>query len=130
MKLACSLFALVLTASLSGAAEPPKDASDLLSPIVSRHQVPGMAAVVIKGDVIIAQGAAGLRRIGSPEKITIKDKFHIGSDTKAITATLCAILVEKKTLAWNNTIADIPGLKNAVHPGFASATLEQMLTNS
>src|SRR6185436_20021490 len=46
----------------------------------------GMAAAVLRGERIIAQGVAGVRKRGTAERITLNDRFHLGSCTKAITA--------------------------------------------
>src|SRR5499427_10675590 len=60
----------------------------------------GMAAAVLRGERIVAQGAAGVRKRGSAERITLDDRFHLGSCTKAMTATLVAMLVEEGKLNW------------------------------
>ncbi|HMJ90598.1 MAG TPA: serine hydrolase domain-containing protein, partial [Candidatus Acidoferrum sp.] len=76
----------------------------LLEPIRSKANVPAMAAAVIRSNSIIAVGAVGVRKFGSPETVTIDDKFHIASCTKAMTATLAAIYVEQGKLSWTATI--------------------------
>src|SRR3974377_1728734 len=53
----------------------------------------GLAAAVLRGERIIAQGAAGVRKRGNAERITLGDRFTIGSCGKAMTATLVAMLV-------------------------------------
>src|ERR1044071_8169839 len=60
----------------------------------------GMAAAVLRGERIIAQGVAGVRKRGSAEHIALDDQFHLGSCTKAMTATLAAMLVEEGKLKW------------------------------
>src|SRR5882757_6083162 len=64
----------------------------------------GMVAAVLRGERIIAQGAAGVRRRGTAERITLEDRFHLGSCTKAMTATLVAILVEEGKLNWTTIL--------------------------
>jgi len=109
--------------------EKVRDVSSLLAPIVERHQMPGMAGAIVTGKGTLALGVTGVRRRGSDEKMTINDLYHLGSCTKAMTATLCAILVEKKKLSWNTTIARaFPKLKE-IHPDYRNVTLEQLLTN-
>ena len=46
---------------------------------------------------LIASGAVGTRRAGTNDPVTIDDRFHIGSDTKAMTALIAATLVEEGT---------------------------------
>jgi CubicO group peptidase (beta-lactamase class C family) len=47
-----------------------------------------------------------------------------------MTATLCGMLVEAKTLKWDTTIGDVfPKLKDKMKPAWANVTLEQLLTH-
>jgi CubicO group peptidase (beta-lactamase class C family) len=55
----------------------------------------GMAAAVLRGARIIAQGVAGVRQRGAAERITLDDRLLLASCTKAMTATLVAMLVEE-----------------------------------
>lgn len=111
-------------------AEERRDLSVILEPIVRQHDVPGMVAAVVKGDKIIAIGAAGVRRRGGNDKIQVTDQFHLGSCTKSMTATLCAMLVEEGKLSWETTISDVfPELKATMRPGWRTVTLRQLLTH-
>src|SRR5437870_5240416 len=65
-----------------------------------QHNIPAMAAIVLRADTVLARGIAGVRRAGIPGAVTIHDRFQLGSNTKAITATLVATLVEAGTLPW------------------------------
>lgn len=67
----------------------------------------GMGAAVLRGERIIAQGIAGVRKRGSAERITLDDRFHLGSCTKAMTATLVAMLVEEGRLNWTTTLGEL-----------------------
>ena len=72
----------------------------------------------------------GVRRYGSVPQIETDDTFHLGSLTKAMTATLLAILMkENAAVSWNSTLNDLlPDLGTAMHPKHRSTTL-QMLTS-
>src|SRR5689334_8723265 len=87
-------------------ADAPRDVSELLRAVIGRHDVPGMVAAVIEGDRVVATGAAGVRQRGGRDKVTVADKFHIGSCTKTMTATLCAMLVEEGKLKWDTTVGE------------------------
>jgi hypothetical protein len=51
--------------------------------------------------------------------------------TKAMTATLAAILVEDGLISWETTPVDVwPELTNAIHPAFRNVTLRQFLSHS
>ncbi|MBI1851207.1 MAG: beta-lactamase family protein [Planctomycetes bacterium] len=89
-----------------------------------------MVGAVVDGTGKTVLGATGVRRAGGNEKVTIDDRFHLGSCTKSMTATLCAMLVENKKLAWSTTIADVfPELGDTMNPAWRAVTLEQLLTH-
>lgn len=125
------IITLALLLPVTGQAAPPtKDLSPLLAPIVKKYDVPGMAAAVVHSGETVALGVAGVRTRGKPEKIAAADSFHIGSDTKAMTALLCGILVDEGKLKWQQTLGEtFPDLKKSMHPQYQSVTLEQLLTN-
>lgn len=105
-----------------------RDVSSQLVPVLAQHELPGMVAAVLHNDRTVALGAAGIRRRGSPEKIAISDQFHIGSCTKAMTATLCAMLVEEGKLSWQTTLGQVfPELVKRMAPGYREVTLKQLL---
>ena len=108
---------------------PPDDVSATLAEIVKRHELPGMAAVVMLDSRILAKGTAGVRRRGDNAPITINDRFHIGSQTKPMTATLCAALVDADKLDWDTTLAQaFPELCERMLPPFREITLKLLLT--
>jgi CubicO group peptidase (beta-lactamase class C family) len=124
-------FALLFLVPLPiQAAPPPKDISALLAPVIQKHDVPGMAAAVIHSGDMAACGVAGVRTRGKPNKIEVADRFHIGSDTKAMTAMLCGILVDEGKLRWDQTLSEtFPDLKKSMHPAYQAVTLEELLTH-
>ena len=82
--------------------------------------------------------AAGLRKNGSKQRVTIDDKVHLGSCTKAMTATLIARLIEQGALepeafkhgplTWDTTIKEgLPELFKTMDPIYADVTLRQLL---
>ena len=89
---------------LVGLAQPQSLDAEL-EDLCKKHAVPGMAAAVWHDGEVIAQGAGGMREAGSPERVTVFDKFNIGWCTKSITATLAAVLVERGVVRWNTTLA-------------------------
>ena len=109
---------------------PPKDVSPLLTPILQKHDIPGIAAAVIRSGETVAIGVAGVRTRGKVDKVATTDRFHIGSDTKAMTAMLCGILVDEGKLKWGQTLGEtFPELKQSMHAQYHAVTLEQLLTH-
>lgn len=102
-----------------------------LKPYLSKYELPAIAAAVVKDGKIIAAGAVGSRRAGANIPVTLNDRFHIGSDTKAMTALLAAMLVEEGKLRWNSTPGEVfPELAGKMDPGFRNITLEQLLSHT
>src|SRR5437899_4041090 len=90
----------------------------------------GMAAAVLRGGRIIAQGATGVRKRGTAERITPDDRFHLGSCTKAMTATLVAMLVEEGRLNWTTTLGELfADTVKPMHPAWEKVTLRQVLAH-
>lgn len=106
-----------------------RDIAADIAKVISEHDVPGMAALITSATETIASGVAGKRARGRPEEIQIGDRFHIGSITKAMTATLCAILVQEQKLRWTTTVSEaFPELESSIQPEHRSTTVEQLLT--
>jgi CubicO group peptidase (beta-lactamase class C family) len=103
-----------------------EDLEDLLGQVRSDSGAPGVAAAVVQGGRIVDQAAAGLRRADRPGAVKIDDRFHFGSLTKAFTATMIGVLVERDLLRWDAKIGEtLDGIP--MNDGFRPVTLEQLL---
>jgi CubicO group peptidase (beta-lactamase class C family) len=109
---------------------PARDVSEQLSAIQKKNDVPGLVALALRGDQIIGTGAAGVRQRGAQEQVTLDDQWHLGSCTKAMTATLSAILIEEGKLKWDTKLFDVfPALEARAQPGWKEETLAELLMN-
>jgi CubicO group peptidase (beta-lactamase class C family) len=72
-----------------------------------QHTIPAMGAIVFRADTVLALGIAGVRRSSSTAPVEERDRFQLGSNTKAITATVLATLVEEGKLTWTTTLAEV-----------------------
>lgn len=126
------LCALVLAAPAAHAdAELQAFVEQTLAKARDQHKLPGIAALVQVGDRIEAEVALGQRANGRPEPVTKDDRWHIGSDTKAFTATLIARLVEQGKLRFEDTMADaFPQLAPAMNPAYRAVTITQLLSHT
>lgn len=112
------------------AAQAPIDLGPDLQKLVSQHQVPALGAAVILDGRLAAVGAAGVRKQGDPTPVLQDDLWHLGSCTKAMTATLLARFVERGVLQWTTTVADgLPDLADKMDPVAKTITLEQLLSH-
>ncbi len=106
----------------------PQDLDVLLDEVLARSQVPGIAAAVIDASGVLAIGAAGRRRADVPGDLRVDDRFHLGSDTKAMTAVLVARLVEAGVLRWDTTMAEaFPDAVDGIAPEYRDVTITQLL---
>jgi len=104
-------------------------ASQMLESIREEHHFPALAAAVVVDGKTVATNAVGFRKNGGPEKVTVDDKFHLGSVTKSMTATVAAMLVEQGKLSWTTTIGEtFPEFRNEIRPDYRGVTLEQLLS--
>jgi len=95
-----------------------------------QHNVPAMGAIVFRADTVLARGVAGVRRFNSTTPVDVIDRFQLGSNTKAITATLLATLVEEGKLSWTTTLADVfSDLKASISTEFRAVTMDLLLSH-
>ena len=108
----------------------PKNLGPLLESIRKKYNLPALAGAVILEGRTAAWGATGVRKIGSDVKVTSNDKFHIGSCTKAMTATIIAMLVERGKLKWEMTLFEaFPDMADDMHPDYRDVTLKHVLAH-
>jgi CubicO group peptidase (beta-lactamase class C family) len=105
------------------------DLAPTLEPLRAQHDLPSLAGAVVRGGELVALGATGTRVRGEDIPVTANDRYHLGSCTKAMTATLVALAVEDGLLAWDTTMAEaFPAVD--VDPGYASITISALLSHS
>jgi CubicO group peptidase (beta-lactamase class C family) len=126
-----SLLALApLILPAQSALAPREDLAELLEPIRVQHGVPALGALVLSGGEVVALGAAGVRAQGEEEPATARDLWHLGSCTKAMTATLAGRLVEREVLGWDTTVGEVFGeLVPELDHGWRAVTIEALLSH-
>jgi len=133
-RITISLLLIAVLLASAGHAQPPRsrsrDLAAFLEPVRQKYDLPALAGAVIIDGKTAAWGAAGFRRYGTDVKVTSNDKFHIGSCTKAMTATLVAMLVDRGKLSWDTTLAQaLPELAEDMHPGYRAVTVRHLLAH-
>ncbi len=102
-----------------------------LETIRAANNVPGLVCAVVRSNRIVGLGAAGLRKFGVADApVTLQDKWHQGSLTKSMTASLAAMLVEEGKIRWDTTLEEVfPALASAMLPVWRTVTLEWLCSN-
>lgn len=98
----------------------------IVEQVRAKYELPALTAAILTPETITAIGVAGVRAQGAQARATIHDQWHIGSCTKAMTATLIARIVEKTPLSWETTLEEVYGAAN-VHPDLREITVRQLL---
>lgn len=91
---------------------------------------PGMAAMVIRDFRAEPELTAGIRRLGDPGLAAPGERWHLGSDGKAMTVTLVARLVEQGVLTWDRPLDQmLPQLASGMRPEYRDVTLPDLLSH-
>lgn len=127
---AAAMTAVALTAQVQASAAA-EDLAPLLESVRQHYGLPALAAAVSIDGHIVAVGAVGTRVMGMDLPVEKDDVFHIGSDTKAMTATIAGILVERGLINWDSTVGDVlPQIASTANAELAAVTLTQLLSHS
>ena len=87
--------------SAQRAESPPPGFDAYVNQVLERFRVPGAAVAIVKdGRVVLAKGY-GVRALGGSERVDAKTQFGIASNTKIMTATALALLVDEGKLQWD-----------------------------
>ena len=99
---------------------------ELLENVVEQHDIPGLSMAVIENGKLADAAVAGIRQKGKEDKVKLDDRFHIGSITKSMTATLIGRLVQEGKLKPESTLKELfPEVK--MLPVYEAVTIEQLL---
>jgi len=116
----------------TAAAEPElnETVDSILEQIRQKNKIPAICAAIVTSKGLVIAGAAGIRKASTDVSVTVNDKWHLGSNTKAMTATLAAILVEQGKLRWTTTLGEVfPELAAAMNPEMKDVAMLQLLSH-
>lgn len=129
------LLALAAVAGASPSLAAARQVSDLpagpVDPtvVLAETGAPAVAGLVFSAERTILTAVGGVRRAGAPDRVEARDPWHIGSNTKAMTAALYARLVEAGQAKWGATLGALfPGVK--LDPAWRETTIEQLMSHS
>ncbi|HAN84425.1 MAG TPA: hypothetical protein DDW37_09065 [Verrucomicrobiales bacterium] len=121
------IYALVFLTDAATAGEVAK----IIAEARIAANIPAVGATGFDSEKITTFEISGTTRIDGTIAVKTQSVWHIGSDAKAMTATLMAILVEKKLLKWETTMAEVfPKLANDFHPNARKTNIIQLLSHT
>lgn len=103
----------------------------ILDSLRYKLDLPALAGAIVTDTSIIDAQAVGCRRYGGTANITNNDQFHLGSNTKAITAVLIGKLIDEGLLDWTTTLPELyPEYANTMRPEYKNVTILNLLSHS
>ena len=126
----------VLICLIALAAAPARAQEALRAPLPSilaeameGKTVPALGILVIRDGKVTEQAVRGLRTLGGAP-VTLADRWNLGSDGKAMTATMIARLVERGVLHWDTPLAKmLPQLAAGMRPEYRDVTLLELMSH-
>ncbi|HJT36689.1 MAG TPA: serine hydrolase domain-containing protein [Pirellulales bacterium] len=103
--------------------------AELVTDLRQEHKLVGLAAMVMIDGKVMATAADGERKIRSGVPIELGDRWHLGSITKSVTATMIGRLIESGQMKWTDTVGERFS-DAAIHEDWKPVTLEQLLTHT
>ena len=102
----------------------------VLEPLRQQHGMPAMGGAILTGKGLVAAGVVGVRKTGTEIAATTADLWHLGSDTKAMTAAMIGALVEQGKMRWETTIGEVfPDLAPAIPESLRAVTVRHLLSH-
>lgn len=105
---------------------------ELLAKLRAESGVPALAASVLASgvDPFQRRWAVGQRSQNEPTPVQLDDRWHLGSITKSMTATLVARLVEAGHFEWQTTVGELLGEQVPdMQPSYRDATFLHLLSH-
>ncbi len=97
-----------------------------LDAVFTEAAPPALAAGIVTREGLGWAGVRGVRRAGGEAAARLEDRWHLGSNTKAMTAAVFGRLVEQGRARWAMPLTEaIPGL--TFDPAWAGTTLDDLM---
>ncbi|MBX2907954.1 MAG: beta-lactamase family protein [Taibaiella sp.] len=122
-----TVFTLLLTLSTTvSSAQPHTRAADSIR---KAFDIPALAYAIVSGDSILELKNLGARKVNTAMECNNYDLFRIGSNTKAITGMLAAMLVKEGKISWGTHFFDLfPEMSATARKEHLNLTLLDLLT--
>ena len=119
-----------LTTGLLAAQSGDAAIAGLLEPIRPEERLPALGGAVVTSRGVLIRFVTGVRKSGTGTLATADDLWHLGSNTKAMTAVVAATLVESGTLTWDTTLGQVfPERAASIAADFRAMTVAQLLSH-
>lgn len=124
------VYLILVLFMLGNSCSERKDLKVIAEKLRVKNSVPGMAVAIVKADTILEMFTLGFRRDGHPDTIQLDDRFHLGSNTKAMTSFIAGHLVEDEKIDWSTTLTDLyPTWRTKIDSQYWNVSLGALLSH-
>ena len=103
---------------------------ETLEDVRAEFNVPAIGGALVTKSGIKLIDVAGIRKHGSSVPAEVGDRWHLGSDTKAMTATLLGVLAQRGDVDWDLTVAQaFPEWSQTINDMFKATTFERLMAH-
>lgn len=107
-----------------------QDLQSIADSIRFEYHIPELGFAIVSADSVYELDCLGFKRADSRIAAEITDRFHLGSNTKAITGLIATLLVKEKQLQWDTKFFDLfPDMQQGSNPIYANITLIDLLAH-
>lgn len=94
------------------------------------HNLIALGAVVASRDGILEIAVDGVRAHNTDDPVQIADRWHLGSNTKALTALLYAQMVQQGLATWDTPVSELfPEFSDEIDPAWQEITIEDLFAH-
>lgn len=123
------LLGLMMVWLLPAHAEPSRnvDLQALVDEVRDEYGLVGLGAVVAFSDGDMIGPVVGGQRAKGADAIKTSDAWHLGSNTKMLTALIYGRMVEDEIVSWGATLPELfPDLADRMHADWQDVTIEHL----
>lgn len=94
-----------------------------------KYKIPGISAAVLTSNGLEEVASYGVRKYKTNYEVTDNDCWHLGSNTKMMTASLAAICVNRGLIKWDTTVHAVFKERININPEYHEVTLLVLLSH-
>ncbi len=124
------IFLILVVSSMKAETEPLRNRwKSEAKDAIQKAGLPALGVSISKYNFPLFNWVSGHRSLQHEAKATLKDRWHLGSDTKAMTAFLVAIASEEGLLSYEDLVVEVLNLKK-FHLGYSEVKVKDFLSHS
>lgn len=92
---------IIMLIAVAGKVSYAQSTAAFADSIRRKYNIPELSYAVVSSDTVLEMQALGVRKINTQLTASLSDRFRIGSNTKAITGFIAALLVQQGKISWD-----------------------------